>query len=370
MNKKSAKPTTYWDYIRVNELLSLQNGLEEDDSALSNDEVLFITVHQVFELWFKLAHRELRAARDLFTAKRVAEQELSGAARGLKRAVTLFRQLTNQFEVMETLPTREYLGFRTKLMPASGFQSAQMRRIEILFGLDEADRIPLGFESSYKEALKSKDGSPSPALAQVEEQLADMPTLKHVIDEWLFRTPIDGVLFDAPDAPDRLNEFIERFLVSTSKDLDSICEHAAACAGNAEDAKRLEKVYAFEKENIRAFLQPNEEQGGARTARIRTAMLFIVTYRELPLLAWPREILDGLIELEQVFVIFRQRHARMVERVIGRRAGTGGSAGVDYLDKTALTYRIFRDLWAIRTIQLKSESSPKLENPGFYGFRA
>ncbi len=325
MNSKSAKPTTYWDYIRIDDLLSLQSGLEDDDSKLTNDEVLFITVHQVFELWFKLAHRELRAARDLFTAERVAEQELSGAARGLKRAVTLFRQLASQFEVMETLPTREYLEFRTKLMPASGFQSAQMRRIEILFGLDDADRIPLGFEGSYKEALKSSDGSPSPALKQVEEQLADMPTLKTVVDEWLYRTPIDSVAFDAPDAPEKLNEFIERFLQSTSDELDANCRHAAACAGNAGDSQRLEKVYAKEKENIRAFLQPSEEEGGARTARIRTAMLFIVTYRELPLLAWPREFLDALIELEQVFVIFRQRHARMVERVIGRRVGTGGS---------------------------------------------
>ena len=369
MNTSSAKPTTYWDYIRVDELLSLQSGLEEDDSGLSNDEVLFITVHQVFELWFKLTHRELRAARDLFTADHVAEQQLSGAVRGLKRAVTLFRQLASQFEIMETLTTREYLGFRTKLMPASGFQSAQMRRIEIIFGLDDDERLPLGAEGSYKDALKSKDGSPSPALEQVEEQLADMPTLKHVVDEWLYRTPIDGVAFDAPDAEIRLKEFIGRFLDSTSDDLDGICEHATACAGNSEDAKRLKGVYAKEKDNIRAFLHPTEEEGGARTARIRTAMLFIVTYRELPLLAWPREVLDAIVELEQVFVIFRQRHARMVERVIGRRAGTGGSAGVDYLDQTALTYRIFRDLWAIRTIQLKQAASPKLTNPDFYGFR-
>ena len=60
------------------------------------------------------------------------------------------------------------------------------------------------------------------------------------------------------------------------------------------------------------------------------AALFVETYRELPLLAWPREVLDSLVELEQQFVVFRQRHARMAERVIGRRAGTGGTAGVAY----------------------------------------
>jgi tryptophan 2,3-dioxygenase len=58
----------------------------------------------------------------------------------------------------------------------------------------------------------------------------------------------------------------------------------------------------------------------------------------------------------------------MVERVIGRRTGTGGSAGVDYLDETALAYRVFRDLWAVRTLQIRRQAVPPLGNPGFYGF--
>jgi tryptophan 2,3-dioxygenase len=98
-------------------------------------------------------------------------------------------------------------------------------------------------------------------------------------------------------------------------------------------------------------------------------MLFIETYRELPLLAWPREVLDGLVELEELFVIFRQRHARMVERVIGRRTGTGGSSGVDYLDATS-KYRIFRDLWAVRTLQVRRAAAPPLKHAEFYDFRS
>ena len=57
-------------------------------------------------------------------------------------------------------------------------------------------------------------------------------------------------------------------------------------------------------------------------------------------------------------MIFRQRHARMVERVIGRRTGTGGSAGVDYLDQTALRYRVFRDVWAVRTLLIRETALP------------
>jgi tryptophan 2,3-dioxygenase len=58
----------------------------------------------------------------------------------------------------------------------------------------------------------------------------------------------------------------------------------------------------------------------------------------------------------------------MVERVIGRRVGTGGSSGVDYLDKTALEYRVFRDLWALRTFQIRPEANPRPERAEFYGF--
>ena len=68
-------------------------------------------------------------------------------------------------------------------------------------------------------------------------------------------------------------------------------------------------------------------------------------------------------------MIFRQRHARMVEREIGRRVGTGGSAGVDYLDQTALQYRIFDDFWAVRTILIRRDAVPELAEGDFYGFR-
>jgi tryptophan 2,3-dioxygenase len=127
--------------------------------------------------------------------------------------------------------------------------------------------------------------------------------------------------------------------------------------------------YAAEKQAVQSFFAPTAEEGGSRRARIRAAILFIETYRELPLLAWPREVLDGLVEVEELFVVFRLRHARMVERVIGRRTGTGGSSGVDYLDATAQKYRVFRDLWAIRTLLVRRAAAPELENPEFYGFR-
>lgn len=361
------RATTYWDYIRVEDLLRLQGGIERDEQGLSNDEVLFITVHQVFELWFKLVLRELRSARDLFTAPRVAEQELSGVVRSLERVVTIFQRAAAHFELVETLTTRDYLEFRDKLMPASGFQSAQMRQMEILLGLEEQERIAYGPVEDYRAALREADGRPSPALRRVEAALADRPTLKEALDEWLHRTPIDGLQPDDPGAEDELARFVEGFLGSHASQVDAACERAVALA--AGEAEHLRGLYGREKASVEAFLDPGSTPDDLRRRRIRVAMLFIETYRELPLLAWPREVLEHLVRLEQAFVVFRQRHARMVERVIGRRTGTGGSAGVEYLDQTALRYRVFRDLWAIRTLQIRRAVAPPLTRPEYYAFR-
>ncbi len=362
--------TSYWDYIQVENLLSLQGGLDRDERALPNDEVLFITVHQIFELWFKLIHRELRSTRDLFQARVVEEQQLSGAVHSLERISSLFKVSTQHWEVMETLNTREYLAFRDKLMGASGFQSAQLRQVEILFGLDEADRIGFGFEGSYMEALKAADGSPSPAHARVVAALADKPTLKDAIEAWLYRTPIDGVGPNDKDADLHLDRFADDFLAAHGRGVDRSAARALEIAASGTDKERLRQRYSAEKEAVRAFLCPSAQEGGARLKRVRCAMIFIETYRELALLAWPRALLDRLVEVEQLFVVFRQRHARMVERIIGRRTGTGGSAGVEYLDTTALKYRVFRDLWAIRTLQIPRDLAPALSNAAFYGFRS
>src|SRR5690606_24039332 len=118
-------PVTYWEYIKVEELLALQTGLEGSEDALANDELGFIVVHQIDELWFKLVLRELVSVRDLFAQEHVREQSLSTAVGGIRRAALLFQQLSGHFAVMETLTTRDYLAFRDKLSPASGFQSAQ-----------------------------------------------------------------------------------------------------------------------------------------------------------------------------------------------------------------------------------------------------
>jgi tryptophan 2,3-dioxygenase len=366
----TTKPTPYWDYIRVEPLLSLQAGTAADEADLSNDEVMFIVVHQIDELWFKLVLREMVAVRDLFATAPVPEQALASAVRGVRRMETIVRQLAAHFALMETMTTRDYLAFRDKLAAASGFQSAQMREIEILMGLIESERVPLGHQGSYLTALREHDGTESPALRRVNARLGDVPTLRDAVLEWIYRTPIQGSTPSHPSDAVCVRRFVETYLSKHAGAVERGLELARAQSLPAPDLRRLEGRAGAEVASARSYLQAEDapEEVRARVSRIRAALVFIESYRELPLLAWPREVLDGLTSFEQAFVIFRQRHARMVERMIGRRTGTGGSSGVDYLDSTALKYRVFHELWAVRSMLVRAQDLPPLENPELYGF--
>jgi len=363
---------TYWDYIRVPELLALQGGLEGAEERLSQDEVVFITVHQVYELWLKLALRDLVAARDLFAGAKVPDEALAGACRLLGRLRVVFRLMTHHFELIETMTPRDYLEFRDKLFPASGGQSVQFREVEVLFGIEESERMPFLAEGSYREVLREPDGSKGWAAKRMQARLLDRPHLKEAIEEWLFRTPINGSgPGDAGDAA-RVEAYREAYLAAHGRFLAEIADHACGQVEGAAEREKLRGRYAREAEAAGRFLRASEGENTAqraRRSRIRVAALYIESYRELPLLAWPRALLEDLIATEQAFVVFRQRHARMAERMIGRRVGTGGSTGVDYLDQAALRYRVFSDLWAVRTLLLPRDRLPAPEKTDRYGFR-
>lgn len=169
-----------------------------------------------------------------------------------------------------------------------------------------------------------------------------------------------------------VDAFLETFLQSHEVAVKELADQACDLARSTTEENRLRERYEAEIDQAAGFLRAedeSEENQRPRRRRIRAAALFIETYRELPLLAWPREVLDGLVAVEQAYVIFRQRHARMAERIIGRKVGTGGSTGVSYLDEGALRYRIFRDLWAVRTLLVRRDRLPDPLSPDFYRFR-
>lgn len=364
------RPASYWDYIRVEDLLSLQSGVDASEANLTDDEVRFIVIHQIDELWFKVVLRELVAARNLFARPLVPEDALAGAVNSLKRITLCFELAATHFRLMETMRTQDYLQFRDKLNPASGFQSAQMREIEVLMGLPDEDRIPFGNEVSYLEALKSHDGSPSPALARVQRRIADAPTLKAAVDAWLHRTPIHGSKPGDPGDEQVVGTFVQQYLAGHERLCERALEHAVRVqALTPADTERLRARYRGQLQGARRHMEAEDVPADRRAfvRRLRAAILFVDSNRALPLLSWPGQIIDGLIETEQSMLAFRQRHARMVERVIGRRVGTGGSDGVAYLDQTALKYRVFTEIWAARTLLLPADLCPPVADKRYYG---
>lgn len=358
---------TYWDYLRLPQLLDLQGGLEGDEGGLESDELHFIIVHQAYELWFKLAIRELRLARDHLARPMVDEQVVPHVVHHLRRVIEIIRLGVDQFRVMETLTPLDFLDFRDKLIPSSGFQSFQMRELEILLGLEESQRITYGKIQPLDHIKKLAASSPGGAKAWAHISRArEETTLRAALHEWLYRTPIQG---SSPgDAGDDdavrgfLDTYLERGQARRKVQLDRLIEVGAG----KPDALR-ERFDATESA-ARTWLMATDVEDTDRVRRIRAAALFIESYRELPLLAWPRLLLDTVVELEEQLVIWRSRHARMVERLIGRRVGTGGSSGVDYLDRTT-KYRVFTELWAVRSLLSPREALPTLASREFYGFK-
>jgi len=143
---------SYGSYLRIPELLSLQEGRTE-----AHDELLFIVVHQAYELWFKVLLDELEATRD-----RMAAGEISKARHHLTRVRVIEKLLVEQIDVLETMAPQDFLAFRAELAPASGFQSIQFREIEFLSGLKDhryLDRLEVSPEES--ERLDRRLAEPS-----------------------------------------------------------------------------------------------------------------------------------------------------------------------------------------------------------------
>src|ERR1043166_8776388 len=150
---KSA-PLSYNKYLRVSELIELQTCLS---SPAQHDELLFITVHQAYELWFKQILHEIDAAIALMEKDRPAE-----AALALRRIVEIEKLLIAQIHILETMTPINFLGFRDELNPASGFQSMQFREIEFSSGLkDEHILREFGNDEFAHQRLQMRMNAPS-----------------------------------------------------------------------------------------------------------------------------------------------------------------------------------------------------------------
>lgn len=365
------KVPNYWDYLKLAEVLQLQGGLEEDEKQLETDELHFIITHQSLELWFKLILAELRAARNQLDSPKLPEEQVPQVVHHLNRVVAILRLATQTFSVMETLTPQDFMSFRDKLTPASGFQSFQMREIELILGIDWASRVKYGSVDPLDHIRKLAKDSPAGelALGRIEAVLQET-SLRKALHKWLYRTPIQGSVPNDPQDETNVDTFLEKYLsciqVHHTEQIQNLIQSSVAPEGEVQ--KRFLEQLEGAKNYIYAT-DIEDEEDKRFVKRYRAALLFIESYRELPLLAWPRMLIDAVVELESEMVMFRHRHARAVERIIGRRVGTGGSSGVHYLDQTT-QIRIFTNLWNVRTLLLPKRLRPDIEKSSFYHFQS
>src|SRR3954463_7847165 len=239
---------TYASYLKLDELLALQQPRSEGPE---HDEMLFIVIHQIYELWFKeLLHEFDRVCRLL------EDDEPHRAQHVFKRILTILKVMVGQIDVLETMTPLEFLSFRARLEAASGFQSDQFRQIEFLLGLKSEEAI-----ARFPEGSRARQA--------LQRRLAE-PTLWDAFLTYLAREGYQG---------------------------DDV-------------QKTLIDVYRKDPKNA--------------------------------------ELCERLVDLDEGIQEWRYRHVKMVERTIGIRTGTGGSAGAPYLRGT-ISRPVFPDLWAIRS---------------------
>src|SRR2546427_6359076 len=148
-------PVTYSSYLKLDDLLSLQQPLSDGPE---HDETLFIIIHQVYELWFKELIHEVEYLKSL-----LAKQDTPRALHTLKRILTILKVVVAQIDVLETMTPLEFLSFRARLESGSGFQSFQFREIEFVLGLKQSaalQRYPRESEARRRLERRGRGAPP------------------------------------------------------------------------------------------------------------------------------------------------------------------------------------------------------------------
>lgn len=338
----------YADYLKLDQLLSIQQPESDRLGRPARDELLFIIVHQAYELWFKQILNELNVADQAFTEDHVDDADIGKVVHALDRIAVVLRVLVNQIDILETMTPLDFLEFRDLLIPASGFQSAQFRQIEVRLGLMPEARISFNGQS-YKSKLRATD-------QRVLSKLESQSSLADRVEAWLLRTPfVVWKDWDFEDAYSRAVETMfanERHMISENPELDQ------------EQRERQLRNVEQSEDAFRSILQPVDGTVAAPGWRFRPqallAALFINLYRDEPALQLPYRLLTALMDIDELLSTWRHRHALMVQRMIGRKIGTGGSSGHDYLKSSAEKHRIFGDLFALATFLIPRSALPPL----------
>lgn len=333
------QPVHYSEYLHLDKILNAQNPESfKIGQQPAHDEMLFIIIHQAYELWFKQIQFEIDSVLEIMRRPALNDNssELQTIVHRLKRVNTILKVLVQQIDIMETMTPMDFLDFRDMLRPASGFQSWQFKKLEAKLGLKFEQRHG---QQYYTSQLKEKE-------IEFIKEAEQSDSVIDLLNGWLERMPFINdsqywinyePVSDNPKSPVFWNDY--EYIYANS-------------------------LAEAEKNNEITFKQIfNDEPGNAErslSAKACRSALFIFLYRGYPMLELPFQLMDTLLETDNQLGNWRYRHINMVQRMIGTRIGTGGSSGAGYLKAAMDKHYIFKEIAQLNSFLIDRRKLPML----------
>ncbi|MDN3655021.1 tryptophan 2,3-dioxygenase family protein [Ferruginibacter paludis] len=327
----------YADYLELTKLLNAQHPESSKNGApLAHDEMLFIIIHQTYELWFKQILFEVDSVLAIMHQPVLDDNaaDMQTVVHRLKRVGTILKILVQQVDIIETMTPMDFLDFRDMLRPASGFQSWQFKILEAKLGMRFEDRHGKAY---YTSQLYT-------AEITLIKEAENAPSLMMLLNRWLERMPFLTDL--AAWTSDKSG---------SNNDTGFFATYEAIYTNSLAEAEK--NNIAFFKETF--YDEPKKNHRHLTATACRNA-LFIMLYRGYPLLELPFQLLETLLEIDHQLGNWRHRHINMVQRMIGTRIGTGGSTGAGYLKAAMDTHIIFKEIAQLNSFLVDRRKLPAL----------
>lgn len=338
-------PVYYSEYLELNKIIEAQKPISfKEGNEPAHDEMLFIIIHQAYELWFKQILFEVNSVTEIMakTAMDDNSTDLQTVVHRLQRVSTILKVLVQQIDILETMTPMDFLDFRDMLRPASGFQSWQFKTIEAKLGLKFEQRHGQNY---YTSQLKQAD-------IDIIKSVESGNTVLELINKWLERMPFfseDKLWKNYKTSSSENTERAANNIHPFWKDYENIYNAGLADAEKA-NVEHFKRIFFEEAEN-------NERNLSNKACR---SALFIMLYRGYPMLELPFQLLDTLLEIDNQLGNWRYRHINMVRRMIGTRIGTGGSTGAGYLEGAMDKHYIFKEISQLNSFLIDRRKLPKL----------
>jgi tryptophan 2,3-dioxygenase len=334
------KEIHYSDYLQLDKILHSQLPESDRKGDPAHDEMLFIIIHQTYELWFKQLLHELDSVIAIMKKPSVNDNspELQTVVHRLSRVVSILKVLVHQIDVMETMTAMDFLEFRDLLRPASGFQSWQFKLVEARLGLKYQHR----FGQQYYISQLRQEQIDLIKKAEQEQSLLEL------LNTWLERMPFFGETENWANyqALTKITDYPGGVFWSDYREV-----YIKGLA-NAEQNNREYFDAVFND-------MPINSDRHLSAAASRSA-LFIMLYRGYPMLQLPFQLLNSLLEVDEQLSTWRYRHMNMVHRTIGSRIGTGGSTGKEYLKGALDKHYIFAEIARLTSFLIERKKLPQL----------